>query len=268
MPVAWVEGRPRVHLLIAVISALCRIDNRCFTGAQRVLDGSHARLRFEPSRGDWQTVVVEGEHNYCRIVVRNRGVSFRFKLLLRSARNKLNICDSASLLFGLFRVIADCVIRRGLLGARSVAFLAVPLQVYRALCILERDTTSSSTDDFFINYMHRALFKAPEFSAAIACLVDCACVINVKLVAAAHVVAANTRAVAPIVGALIDGLVQRLEACAATVLEHLHFSVSGLHPVFDHLVNETGVLVVQLLDLFAKVDCDTAKCQAEQDEEA
>ena len=116
--------------------------------------------------------------------------------------------------------------------------------------------------------MHRALFKAPEFSAAIACLVDCACVINVKLVAAAHVVAANTRAVAPIVGALIDGLVQRLEACAATVLEHLHFSVSGLHPVFDHLVNETGVLVVQLLDLFAKVDCDTAKCQAEQDEEA
>ena len=85
--------------------------------------------------------------------------------------------------------------------------LAVSLQVYRAPCILEGDTISSSTDDFITNYRHPALFKAPEFSAAIPCLVRCALVINVKLVAAVHVVAANISAVAPIVGALIDGLV-------------------------------------------------------------
>ena len=172
-----------------------------------MLNGSHARLRFEPSRGDRQTVVVESERNDCRVVVRNRFVSFRFKLLLRSARDKLNVCDSASLLFGLLRVVTDCVIRRGLLRAWSVALLAVSLQVYRAPCILKRDTVSSSTDDFITNYRHRALFKAPEFSAAVPCLVRCAPVINVKFVAAGHVVAANISAVTTIVGALIDGLV-------------------------------------------------------------
>ena len=153
------------------MSVLCRVYNRRLIGAQRVFDGSHAGLRFEPSRGDRQTVLVEGIRNHCRVVVRNRCVTISFKILLLSARNKLDVCDSASLLFGLIRIVADSVIGRGLLRARCVALLAVSLQVYRAPCILERDTTSSSTDDFFINYMHRALFKAPEFSAAVPCLV-------------------------------------------------------------------------------------------------